>query len=212
MCVDQNARDDIRYYVESEMYQMHGDPAFRQQIVSKVVDRADGNFLWAHLALKEIVQCNNQEDIERALEEIPSGMASLYHRMETVTSQMTKESDRSLARMILMWATYARRSLDIEELIEALKPEFPRILDVRFTVDNMCGNFVTMNKNNCIQLIHQTAREYLKCSFSIPFTLAPSTSHEELFSKTLSIYLDRIIRPKLRQNPLPPLYAYAATS
>ena len=212
VCLDQNARDYIRYYVESEMYQMHGVPAFRQQIVSKIVDRADGNFLWAHLALKEIVQCNNQEDIERAPEEIPSGMTSLYHRMETVISQMTKESDRSPARMILMWATYARRSLDIEELIEALKPEFPRILDVRFTVDNVCGNFVTVNKNNCIQLIHQTAREYLKYSFSIPFTLAPSTSHEELFSKTLSIYLDRIIRPKLRQNPLPPLYTYAATS
>ena len=210
-----NNKDDIRHYATSEKEFMRGSPQFRQQIVDRLVDQAGGSFLWVHLVLKEISQCHSEIDIQKVLKEVPSGMEDLYGRMATTINNLKRPSDVSLASSILAWATYSRRSLHTEELLEALKPEHPRILNLEDTINQVCGHFVKLDKRdnrNYVSLVHYTAREYLVKTSSISFFLEPEAAHEKIFRKTLSIFIHRNLRTRLSEEPWPPLYAYSASS
>lgn len=209
--VDHNA-DDIRLYATLEMEYMHGTTECRNRIVDQIVDKAEGNFLWVNLVLKEIMQCHSFEEIQNAFDEIPSGMDPLYQRMEASIENLTKASDKDLARTILIWATYSRRPLNTEELLRALKPQFPAVLDMQFTVSKVCGHFVIIDSNHCISLVHRTAREYLVKSSTLPFSINAKGAHEDLFKKTISTLIDRQIRSIATQKSISPFYSYCATS
>ncbi|KAL9633085.1 MAG: hypothetical protein Q9164_004912 [Protoblastenia rupestris] len=211
LCIDDNA-DDIRKYAESEMELMHGALEFRHRVTSQIVERAEGNFLWAHLALQEIMQSHSEEDCWRALEEVPSGMEPLYQRMENSIARLSKPIDRTLARLLLIWATYSRRPPSVEELLQALNPKYPTILDLPYTITQICGQFVTVDSNQRVSLIHKTAREYLMQASKLPFSFTPQESHEELFERSISVFFDTKIQENLSRKMLPPLYLYAATS
>lgn len=204
--------NDIRLYATTEMDYMHGTVEFKDEIVDEIVRRAEGNFLWVYLTLKEIMQCHSPDDVKQVLSEIPPGMEAIYKRMETAIARLSRASDLSLARMILSWATYSRRPLDTEELMRALQPEMPSIIDLQFTISQVCGNFVVVDHKNRVTLVHQTAREYLVKNAQLPFSLTAREVQEELFRRTLSVFLGAQIRLKMNQNPLPPFYDYAATS
>lgn len=204
--------DDIRLYAMLEMEYMHGNADYHKQIIDQIAERAEGNFLWVNLVLKEIMQCHSYEEIKVALDEIPLGMDSLYQRMEASIGSLARASDKNIARTILIWATYSRRPLDTEEMTRALQLEFPAILDLKFTIDKVCGHFVMVDSNNRISLVHRTAREYLVKSSGLPFSINAHHAHKELFRKTLSIFLDRQIRSINGQRPILPFYPYSATS
>lgn len=204
--------DDIRLYVISEMKYMHGNDDFCKEIIDHIVERAEGSFLWVNLVLKEIMQCHSYEEIKIAFDEIPSGMDSLYRRMETSIKNLTRTSDKDLARTILIWATYSRRPLTVDELLRALQPQFPAVLDLRFTISKVCGHFVMVDSNSHIGLVHRTAREYLTKSSDLPFSISPLEAHEDIFNKTISKFFDRQIRSIGAQKPIIPFYVYSATS
>jgi len=211
LCVEENA-EDIRRFAEQEMEYMHGALEFRQKITRQVVDRAEGNFLWAHLALQEIMQSHSEEDCRKALKEIPSGMEPLYQRMENSIARLSRPSDKSLARLILIWTTYSRRPLSVEDLLQVLQPEHPAILDLPYTISQVCGQFVVVDSNQQVSLIHKTAREYLTHALSLPFPLTPQGAHQELFERCISVFFDAKAQAKLSHKRLPPFYQYAATS
>src|SRR6202044_1385446 len=104
-------------------------------------------FLWVNLAITEILQCLTPADIEETLEGLPSGMGELYHRMELLILKSTRPRDQDLARTILTWAACPRRPLTLPELEQALKPEFPVLLDLSFTISQVCGQFVVIDSS-----------------------------------------------------------------
>ena len=211
LCMDDNA-EDIRIYAKREMEFMHGALEFRQRIINQVVERAEGNFLWAHLALQEIMQSHSEDDCRKALEEIPSGMEPLYRRMESSIARLSKPSDTILARLLLVWATYSRRPLSVEEILQALHPEYPTILDLPYTINQICGQFVIVDNNQRVSLIHKTAREYLMQASNLPFSLISQEAHEELFERSILVFLDPKAQEKLSCKILPPFFLYRATS
>jgi WD40 repeat protein len=207
-----NNINDIRFYSEQEMEYMHGDAEFKQHVVDQIVERAEGNFLWVHLALKEILQCHSPEDVQEVLSEMPPGMEALYKRMEAAISRLSRPSDLTLAKMILSWATYSRVPLTADELVRALQPGTPSIIDLRYTISQVCGHFVAVDGNSRVTLVHQTAKEYLTKQALLPFSLNSQEVQEALFRKALGIFLEPHVRTKLIQKPMPPFYEYAATS
>lgn len=86
----ENTKKDIRTYVQHEVQFMHAPQKFKEQIVEKLVAGANGSFLWASLALVEVMECNTQEDIDATLEGMPSGMEDFYQRMEQKIIEKTK--------------------------------------------------------------------------------------------------------------------------
>lgn len=211
LCADNDA-EDIRVYATSEFEYMQGSTEFRQSVINEIVERSEGNFLWAHLVLKEILQCHSPDEIKRVLQEIPSGMESLYHRMEAAIARLERASEKFLARMILTWATYARRPLNDEELLQALQPEFPTVLNLQHTVNQVCGQFVVIDNSRRATLVHHSAREYLTSAQDLPFGFAAPDAHEQILRKCISVFLDRNVRSRLSATPVPTFYSYAATS
>jgi hypothetical protein len=150
---------DIEVFVKQEIELIHATPELKVDIVRRLLDKADGNFLWVRLALDELLQCHTQEDIEEALEGIPAGMEELYLRMEDSVTKSSRASHKALATSIFSWAVCGRRPLTIEELSQALLPEFPIVRDLKDTVSQMCGQFVVVDvKSSQVKMVHQTAK------------------------------------------------------
>lgn len=137
--------DDIRLYAESEMEYMHGSLKFRQEVLEAIISRAEGNFLWVTLAIKEVLQCHSLEDISQVLEEMPSGMESVYKRMEATVCRLARPSDLAIAKSILSWAAYCQRPLTVNDFLQALPRDIPVIIDLRHTIGQLCGHFVVVD-------------------------------------------------------------------
>ncbi len=207
-----HSTSDIRMYVETEIEFMRGDSEFKQRMTEKILERAGGNFLWVHLALKEVLECHFQDAAEQALEDVPAGMEPLYQRMEATMAKTSKGRDRELAKRLLTWAMCSRRSLDLEELSRALEPEFPAVLDMKHTISQVCGQFIVVDTKDRLMMIHQTAREYLTRTPNLTFSITPAETHEDLFTKCVTFLTGYGLRAKLGQNTSQPFLLYAATS
>lgn len=213
----EDTTSDIQLYVEHELKYMRGTEDLKTQVMESILDRADGNFLWVNLVLEEILGCHTQQAIERTLEEIPAGMSALYQRMELAVANNSKEADRILAKTLLTWIICAHRPLTLKELSQALAPEFPGFLDLRRTIQDVCGQFVVVDHSSHVAMVHKTARDYLTKTPRLRFFIDEKSSHERLFAKTISFLLRPEIRYKLGRyqetiRTTEPFLFYAGTS
>lgn len=204
--------DDIRLAVTDEMDEFPGEEEFKQDIIKEVVSRSEGNFLWASLVLKRILQCHRQEDVKRVLHSTPDGMDQLYERMVEAIAGLELEEDRNLSKIFLSWAMYSVTPVSTEELKGVYSAELSSLIDLRHTVGQLCGEFATLDGQDRIILVHQTAREYLKGTTALPFSLSAGEVNEELLSQCLILLLDPALKGQMRQGKAPQFLAYAAVS
>ncbi|KAL8916035.1 MAG: hypothetical protein Q9208_008736 [Pyrenodesmia sp. 3 TL-2023] len=211
LAADQST-NDLELYVAQEVQYMRGDRLLKTRVIQRVCGLAKGNFLWVHLVLKEILQCHTEAAIDQALEEIPSELEPLYHRMEATLSRTSKAADRGLAKTILTWVICSQRALKLDELSEALKPEFSHVLDLQVTISQVCGDFIVVDARSRVDIVHQTAREYLVKTPGLDHGITLGLGHQVLFMKCLSV-LSRPIRRTRNDRVDPPTFLhYAATS
>lgn len=202
---------DIRLVVTDEMEQFPGSEAFKEEIIEQITSRSEGNFLWASLVLERIADCFRHEDVRRVLQTTPDGMDNLYERMIETVANLDSELDIGLSRIILSWAMYAVRPISIDELRNAYSHEFRSIIaDLKYTFTQICGQLVVVDSNNRILLVHQTAREYLRASSTLPFPVDTTGVNEELLARCLDALSDATLRPRIRKNRAPPFLDYAA--
>ncbi|KAL8801074.1 MAG: hypothetical protein Q9182_004713 [Xanthomendoza sp. 2 TL-2023] len=210
-----NAKEDLELYVASEVEYMRGDSRLKARTKRTVCEKAHGNFLWVHLVLKEILQCHTEAAIGQALEELPTDLEPLYQRMESALSKTERPGDRELSRLILTWTICAQRALALEELSEALKPDFTSVLDLRVTIGQVCGDFVVVDGRGRVGMVHQTAREYLIKTPGLHHSITPRDGHQELLLRCIS-HLTNPSRKSRGENTLTlsarPFLHYAATS
>ncbi|KAI8939498.1 hypothetical protein NX059_003270 [Plenodomus lindquistii] len=182
----EETKRDIRAYVDAEIQYMHAKEDFKSQIVSRLVAGAGSNFLWARLALVEVMKCNTEEDLDETLESIPIGMGNLYQRMERTIIASTKPRDQKLGQMILTWSVCSRRPLLLRELSQALQPEFSIMTDINIIINRVCGQFVAVDSTDKLVMIHQTARDHITSTSSVLGVKVPE-GHGRLFTKCISV-------------------------
>lgn len=205
---------DIHLFVRKELRYLRGTETFKQRVLKRVLQRASGNFLWVTLAMQEIMKCFTEEAIEKALNEIPSGMEPLYQRMEMNIARDLREGDKDLAKHILTWAACAKRAMTLLELSQALEPEFPALLDLSHAIGEVCGQFVVVDGSSHVAMVHQTARDYLLKTPDLEFSIVAPEAHRQLFTKSLSYLLDPDLKATLGQTAAlqaSPFLQYAAT-
>lgn len=208
---------DIHTLVTSEITHMRGSDELRHKVSQTIESRAQGSFLWARLVLEDIVSCHSEDAIQEALDDIPNDMNNLYRRMELTILNNPRKSNTALAKALLRWTTCASRLLTLEELSQALRPQFSEILDLRRTIQEVCGQFIIINKHDQVTIVHQTARDYLVKNSDYESFIDLAKSHEELFVKSISVLCDASLRSKFThtQHALrdtEPFLFYAATS
>ncbi|KGO65030.1 hypothetical protein PEX1_017620 [Penicillium expansum] len=216
----ESTKRDIRLYVEREVEYLRAAPEFKARLVDKMVKCASGNFLWTSLAMREVAECNTEEDVDETLGGIPGGMEQLYQRMERTIISNTKPRDRKLGQRILMWATCSRRPLSLSELAQALEPDFLPMVEMSLLINRVCGQFVIVDAaTDRLVMVHQTARDHIVATDSeLGVNLAEG--HERLFNKCLSVLEDKHRQPRdlhllpgnLKESLKGEFFYYAMTS
>lgn len=162
----------------------------RAALERRIIEKSKGSFLWTRLVLDELSTAFSEEAIEHVLDEVPRGMEPLYHRaLETMS--LTARVKRH-AKAILTWASCVMRPLTLGELECALeidlKETFPRLAD---TIRISCGQFVTVDKHGRVQMVHETAREFLLSGeVESEFAVNPTEGHT-LIAKVCLEYLTK---------------------
>ncbi|KAI0490672.1 hypothetical protein F4859DRAFT_520389 [Xylaria cf. heliscus] len=152
--------EDIRQYVSSAIQNIFPLESGGGEIVQEIVTKASGSFLWVKLVLEKLRDnWYTQDDIRKALDELPIGMEPLYERMMDSISRQP-EKTRMMALRILTWVTCAFVPLEVTDLEVALKSEFRGFVNLGRTAEEICGQFVLVNKSK-ITLVHHTARQFL---------------------------------------------------
>ena len=170
---------DIELVVNSEVEALvkawHLTDGDRTHLREKLLKGADRTFLWVSLIVKQLKssQAPTRRKFLQILNNLPSDLDAMYERI------LGDSCDREEARRILQIVIAAARPLTLDEMqialaiqpdhksIEDLEPDF--LYSIESTVKDICGLFVRVIDSK-IYLIHQTAKEFLKRSTTIPAT------------------------------------------
>lgn len=176
-----DTKSDIKLYLEANMDDLPSiDEDGQQEMVTRILVKSNGCFLWVRLILQELRQVHTSAEIRQVLEDIPSDMNDLYARI--LDSMSTALYGKKLAKAILIWTVCSARSLSTDELCHALE------LDIKDKIDNIeraivssCGQLVYIDQQSRVQLVHQTARDFLlQSSGTSEFAIDGRESHKQL--------------------------------
>lgn len=180
---------DIKLLVEANATSvLVNDDGDRANLVGKIVGKAEGSFLWTVLVLNELTNSYGEQAISRTLEDVPRGMGTLYQRTLDLMSNAT--GGKELAKAILTWATSTTRPLTARELDGALnldmRDKFPKSEE---SIAALCGQLVTVDKFGKVQMIHETAREFLLSkNLNSEFAVQKTDAHTRI-ARACLIYL-----------------------
>ncbi|KAK5453601.1 hypothetical protein LTS15_006787 [Exophiala xenobiotica] len=208
----ENMSQDLQMYAEEEMATMHGDEEFKHSIAMELARKADGNFLWASLVLTEVLQCHTEDEVLRALEEVPNELEPLYERMDSTLAKNCRPSDRVMGKTIIMWIACSRYALNLLDLAEALRPQYTNILDLRYTIGCVCGEFVLVDSKGVVSMVHSSAREYLLQNTDLNYHIPRRSSHQSIFAKCITALINASPRIQTGQMKAQAFLLYAATS
>ncbi|KAI1258636.1 WD40 repeat-like protein [Xylariaceae sp. FL1019] len=169
--------EDISAYVQSRP-KLQGD-VDSQDLVSLILEKSDGIFLWASLMMDRLEDCYSIEDMEAVVKGVPSEMNDFYAE---ILEKIQQSTNAELAKTILKWVISAPRPLTINELREAIKLDIKRTLlvtDAHSALGQICRNFVTVNSDEEVQVMHQTVKTYLTSKDS-SFYISKRQAHEDI--------------------------------
>lgn len=176
-----DTKSDIRLFLEANMSSLPStDEDRRQEMISRILAKSNGCFLWVRLVLQELRQVHTSVDIRQVLEDIPAGMTDLYARI--LDSMSMAPYGKKLTKAIIDWTVCSARSLSMDELCHALE------LDIKDKIDNIeraiisgCGQLVYIDQHSRVQIVHQTARDFLlRSSGTSEFSIDGKEGHKRL--------------------------------
>ncbi|KAL9603530.1 MAG: hypothetical protein Q9179_002147, partial [Wetmoreana sp. 5 TL-2023] len=158
--VESSSRD-IRCVLEANMRLLPtDDPTACEMLITKILEKSNGCFLWATLVLKELQTTHSEQQIQEVLDSVPSEMDSLYTRILENMAMVPR--NQKLAQAILRWTVCAVRPLTVEELKEAIRLDLGEIVPrLERTVESVCGHLIHVDRHSRVQLVHQTVRAFL---------------------------------------------------
>ncbi|PYH64510.1 NACHT and WD domain protein [Aspergillus vadensis CBS 113365] len=187
---------DIKLLVEARTGSLAvGGDRDRNNLVSKILDKSQGSFLWTALVLEELSNSHSEQEISQALQDMPRDMEQLY--MRSLESMSQASQGKTLSKAVLIWTTCAARPLKITELEVALgldvNDHFPRLEE---SVLSLCGQFVTIDKLGKVQMAHETAREFLlNANLKSEYAIRKEEAHTRIARTCLTYLTDDEMKP-----------------
>jgi len=181
------------YVVEQLQWSVWPD-AFKSSISTSLLEKTQGNFLWLSIVLKDLINCDTAEEVRSAINETPLELMNMYAQMEQHHLQglgtgdsRRGESERRRIKAILAWVACVESPLSLDALAEALSPEFQDILNLKYTIKRLCGDFVVIDKRNTVTIVHHTAKEFLTKESTSILRVQSDISNQTVFEKCLEI-------------------------
>ncbi|EAU81538.2 ankyrin repeat domain-containing protein 44 [Coprinopsis cinerea okayama7 len=138
----------------------------KEEILKQIIEKAEGMFLHAALQLESIQHCRSLDSVKTKLNEFPIGIQGVYvSSLQRIQSQ--DPESRELAMQILLWLTFARGPLSMQDMRYALAadPETgmfkPERMPDEASVLSVCCGLVERHASDIVRLIHYTAKDAL---------------------------------------------------
>ena len=187
---------DVRLYVEDGVKSLPlDDEASRRQVVTAIVKKSSGCFLWVALVLDELRKVYTEVDIAKVLDDVPPDMGALYKR--TLGTMSNNIRNKPLVQAILRWVMCATRPLTVAELSCALKLDLGvAVIALEESIVADCGQLLFIDKAKKIQVVHQTVREFLfSASLTSEFGIDKTVGNVKLFETCLKYLTSEEMRP-----------------
>jgi WD40 repeat protein/pimeloyl-ACP methyl ester carboxylesterase len=167
----------------------------RKSLVQRIVDKAQGSFLWTVLVLSEMSNAYSKEEIESILQEVPQEMEDLYYRSLQSMSRLPR--GKQLAKAILKWVVCSMRPLRLEELDGAIRTQLREdITRLDDSIRALCGQLVTVDRSGRVQMIHETARDFLLAGeVESEFCVRKTDAHTQLARACLTYLTSDEMKP-----------------
>ena len=209
------AQTDLARYVAFKLRttSRRWGPALKDHVIHTIIERANGNFLWAAVIVRKALQCNTREEIEETIDCLPQELRSLFQYIQTnLDRKITRQEELLLANKILTWVACSSRTLTLYKLQEAIDPG-RKILDLSWTISNVCGELITIDHNTAtVELIHLSALEFLLSSPHPRLAVEPRSGNHMLFQRCLEILMDPGARLRLNRLENSGMLEYSATN
>ena len=157
----EETRTDIALYLKANMDHLPSvDVEARQMMSDKILVKSAGCFLWVKLILQELGHVHTSAEINQVLEDVPSDIQDLYSRI--LNNMSAAPYGKVLSKAILIWTVCSTRPLTTEELLHALQIDIKDSIDsVERSIASSCSQLIYVDSHSRVQIIHQTARDYL---------------------------------------------------
>ncbi|KAE9364783.1 hypothetical protein N431DRAFT_489271 [Stipitochalara longipes BDJ] len=195
----QDISRDIELYLQSRIDDLPVDSnAERQELAKKILSKSGGCFLWVRLVLQVLEHIYDETTIETVLEEIPEEMTEFYDRTVELMSKNLREKD--IAKAILRWSVVCTRPLKTAEFEQALNLDIgANVRSIEKSIEGLCGQLVFVDKSKSVQMVHQTARDYLFRNQHSEFWIDLGAEHERAAIACLKFLCSDEMKPP--RNP-----------
>ncbi|RYC82128.1 hypothetical protein BFJ63_vAg14989 [Fusarium oxysporum f. sp. narcissi] len=222
----EDVRPDINAYsddiVNRKLYNKSDD--VRSTLSEAMSDRCQGQFLWLKMQEECLDGWMNGKQLQRAIENIPTGLDRLYDRNWTKIIKL-EQGKRDRAFALLRWAAFALRPLTVCEITEAAivlmsgelsLDDFPDAINDEYInggIIGLCGPLLEVRKGSTesspgrrtVHLPHFSVRQYLLCNLPTPGWIHHEnmlqTSQEKMQNTLLArACLQYIFLPQIWQN------------
>jgi hypothetical protein len=191
----QDTYRDIELFLQSRIDDLPVDSSTEQQeLAKKVLSKSGGCFLWVRLVLQVLENIYDETTIETVLEEMPEEMSEFYERTVEVMSKTVREKD--IAKAILRWSVVSTRPLKASELQQALNLDIgANVRSIEKSIEGLCGQLVFVDKNGAVQMVHQTARDFLLGNQDSEFGIDVGAEHEKVAIACLKFLCSDEMKP-----------------
>ncbi|KAJ4128967.1 hypothetical protein NW768_007492 [Fusarium equiseti] len=220
---------DIRKYIHHRIDHISSALEDREGIISELLKKADGLFLYAKLTMDTICehQVTSHQQVLDVIDKTPLNLSMLYGNLlrEHIGRAGLPEG---LSISVLQLVTHANRPLRLLEISDGImvtKPEYTQdIATMKSLVRTSCGPLLEVLPDETVRVVHHSLTEYLfglnrsPSDQGIP-VFEPGSTHNTVALLCLSYLkagcLDTLEydREKQRKNPqLSPFMSYAAAN
>ncbi|PMD42345.1 NACHT and WD domain protein [Hyaloscypha variabilis F] len=168
----------------------------RAVLAKRILEKSNGCILWTALVLEKFSKAPcSEEELDKALENVPQGMGAWYQSTLETMAQATHE--KTVAHAILTWTTCATRPLTTGELQDALKLDINETFSqIEEAVAAFCGQLVIVDKSGKVQMVHETAREFLlNDEFQSDLAVKTRDAHTRIARTCLTYLTGDAMRP-----------------
>ncbi|OAG44651.1 hypothetical protein AYO21_01141 [Fonsecaea monophora] len=166
--------EDIAIFVKKTLAPLHDlDCAdVVEEMERMVVAQADGMFLWAKLAVAQLLSQHTVKGLHAAWAKLPPELSELYtvilHRLQDCDEQQKRHINHVLGLLVV-----AYRPLKVWEVCDAMLLQDGQLplnseTNVLHDIIDMCKPFVGKGNHQTIRLVHWSAKDYLLTELNGP--------------------------------------------
>ncbi|KAG5773051.1 hypothetical protein H9Q73_012286 [Fusarium xylarioides] len=147
------------------------DPRLLNEILRTIASKEQGMFLWAFFAIEDICSGKTDNEIRKALQNIPGDLPATFDR---ALGRIVEKRNQDIAKKAFMWTKATSQPLTLLQLREALsiKPGQHTLLqeDLISGIERLpawCENLLYVEEtDNTVRFSHHSIQEYLLASDS----------------------------------------------